>query len=449
MKLKIAAFIAFLLNTFLYGTYYAVSKEALERIDPIVFTFFVMMALVPVALCALVFSWKQITREAVKSGILLGSCLCLGLFTLSVALKQNSATSTAFFPSLNGFLAALCVWLFLRQPILKATWLAGAISVGGALLLILNSPMGGVRSSLIAFIGGLFCTLYVFLADHEQQKHKSHWPLFSIQLLTMALWANLLALLFGDWHAVQPALPKDIWVILYISLVTTCLPTLITVLLQKHISPVTVSFIYILEPVLGAVFANFYLQEVLPFYGYAGGGLIVIGALIHTWGTTRQSTAQSEQALHSRLLLTGGRISRSRLTMLLYPVLCFVVGGFILYRIGGLPPLAWSQLYRLGPKLPILFQQYSGATLLLLIQALCWLIAWIALIGLGVLVAQRTKRLLTPEAPVKEEWNMRALRLMGVTSHVTSQVRTREEKQLVQRRRRERQVRLAHLELVE
>jgi hypothetical protein len=50
MKLKMVALLAFLFNAFLFGTYYAVAKDALERIDPIVFTFFTMMALVPVAL---------------------------------------------------------------------------------------------------------------------------------------------------------------------------------------------------------------------------------------------------------------------------------------------------------------------------------------------------------------------------------------------------------------
>ena len=132
MKMKIVAGCAFLLNTFLYATYYSVAKEALKRIDPIVFTFLVMVALAPVALCILVLNRKQLSKEVIKSGALLGSCLCLGLFMLAVALKYNSATSTAFFPSLNGLLAAAFAWLFLRQPIGKATWFSGIISVGGA-----------------------------------------------------------------------------------------------------------------------------------------------------------------------------------------------------------------------------------------------------------------------------------------------------------------------------
>jgi hypothetical protein len=34
----------------------------------------------------------------------------------------------------------------------------------------------------------------------------------------MALWANLIALLFGDWQVMNFNWPKDTWVVLYIGL---------------------------------------------------------------------------------------------------------------------------------------------------------------------------------------------------------------------------------------
>src|SRR5437762_7661019 len=173
MKMKVVACLAFLLNTVLFSTYYAVAKEVLGRIDPIVFTFFEMMALVPLALCIIVLSWPSITRQVIKRGIVLGSTLCLALFTIAIALKYTSATSTAFFPASNGFLAAIFAWLFLRQPIRKATWFAGALSIIGVIMLVMNSSMGGWRGSMIAFLGGLFFTGYVFVSDSEQHAEGS------------------------------------------------------------------------------------------------------------------------------------------------------------------------------------------------------------------------------------------------------------------------------------
>lgn len=390
MKMKLIAGSAFLLNTVLFATYYAVTKEALSRIDPIIFTFFEMVSLAPAGLLIVLCSWKQLTRAVVKRGIVLGSVLCLALFTIAIALKYTTATSTAFFPALNGFVAALIAWALFREPLKGATWLAGVLSLAGAALLILTSSMGNVRGTLIAFLGGLFYTGYIFLCDHEQKDEQAQWPLFGIELLTTALWANLVALLFGDWQAVHAVLPKDIWVVLYVSVVCTFIPTLITVLLQKYISPVTVSFIYILEPVLGAVVANLYLGEVLPVQGYLGGALVVLGALINTWGTVGPPAEKSAQKP------SGARAARrSWASSLLYPGVGCLSGAFLLFRLGGIPPASWNELARVWPQVSQYLQHgQRDYVTLLLIQSGGWLIAWISVLLMGVLTLFNLLRLL-------------------------------------------------------
>ena len=300
MKMKLVATLAFFLNVLCFATYYSVAKEALNRIDPLIFTYFEMMTLVPAALIILICSWRHITGAIFRRGALLGSSLCLALFTIAIALKYTTATSVAFYPALNGFLAAVFAWLFLRQPIRKSTWFAGLLSIGGACLLALNSSMGGWRGSLIAFLGGLFFTVYIFLSDsvgQSESKH-AHWPLFGIELLTMALWGSLVVLLFGNWSAVHPSLPKDIWVVLYVAGACTFVPTLVAAAMQRYITPVTVSFIYILEPVLGAFMAAYYLHEMLPLAGYVGGLLVVLGALIHTCGTALAARTGADEEIY-------------------------------------------------------------------------------------------------------------------------------------------------------
>jgi drug/metabolite transporter (DMT)-like permease len=447
MKIKVVAILAFVLNTLLFGSYYSVAKEVLGRVDPIVFTFFTMMTLVPPALCLIAFSWRHMTREAVKSGFLLGSCLCLGLFTLAVALKYNSATGTAFFPSLNGLLATIFTWLVLRQPIGRASWFAGIVSVIGAVLLMANASIGGARGALIAFIGGLFCTFYIFLADHEQKDQSSYWPLFGVELLTMALWASLIALLFGDWQLVHFSLPEDAGIVLYVGLGTIFLPTLFTVLLQRYISPVTVSFIYILEPILGALVAYFYLHEVLPLDGYLGGGMVVAGVLIHTWGTVERPA--QEQAVRRRRVQASKQVQTSLFTALAYPLLCCVIGTFIVYRLGGFPPSSWYELYQLGPQIPGLLQQgQAGEMWLLIAQSVSWLVAWMALIVMGGLAVYRgLDRLFTTSAPpVVLDLDIRTLRQMGYTPYAMPLGQSQAGKDLVQQRRLHRRVRLAHIE---
>ncbi len=418
MKLKSIAVLAFLFNTALFATYYAVSKEALERIDPIVFTFFEMTSLVPVALCILALSWKQITRAVVRRGIVLGSTLCLALFTIAIALKYTTATSTAFFPALNGFLAALIAWLFLKQPLTKMTWGAGLFSIVGAALLIMNSPMGGIRGSLIAFLGGLFFTCYVFLSDTKHEQEVAPWPLFAIELLTMAGWACLVSLLFGDWKAFHPSLPKDIYVILYVASACTFLPTMITVLMQKHVSALTVSFIYVLEPVLGAFIAHLYLHELLPLYGYIGGGLVVIGAILQTCTGIKRTHTQKQYGyegqgdappIHVSIpnVPSYGRSVPLRTPWfggVVYPLLFLFGGGFLLAKIGGLPPTSWQELFLMRTQLLASSALWRELAIqLLLVQAVCWLVAWVSIILTGSIGIARGLSLRTETARIAEQ----------------------------------------------
>lgn len=401
MKMKQLAGCGFLLNTIFFATYYSVAKEALGRIDPIIFTFFEMISLAPIALLILFFSRKNMTRTVIRRGVLLGSTLCLALFTIAIALKYTTATSTAFFPALNGFLAAIIAWALFREPAKVQTWLAGVISLGGAALLIFSSSMGTLRGTLIAFLGGLFYTFYVFLCDREQKNRQEAWPLFGVELLSTAVWSCLVVLLFGNWEAVHPILPKDIWIVLYVSLACTFVPTLISVLLQKYISPVTVSFIYILEPILGACIAYIYLHEVLPIQGYVGGGLVVLGALVNSWGTIRQSTAKRTSA--SR----GTHTAHPRgawVSTILYPGVSCVFGAALLYFLGGLPPQAWHDAYQLWPQISQDLQQGQGTYVtLVLVQAGGWLIAWISVLLMGYLAISHMLQRQFQPAPVRRQ----------------------------------------------
>ena len=301
--MKILACALFLLNTILWATYYAATKAALQRIDPFIFSFLELASVAPAALLLLLISWKQVTKEVWRRGLILGGWLWLAVLTTTTALKYTTATNTAFFPSLNGFLAALIAWLILRQRISKGTWLAGAISVVGALLMIFDSFSAGqwLGGDGIAFLGAFFYTCYIFQVDRETSKEEvAHLPIFAIELLTMAVCSLVVALAVGDWHNFHPIFPKDAGTVLYVGFATTFLPTIIATFMQRYVSPVTTAFIYVLEPMWSAFAAAIYLGEVLSFRGYLGGACILLGAILNTWialrGNIQQKRRETEQS---------------------------------------------------------------------------------------------------------------------------------------------------------
>ncbi len=286
--MKYLASCSFLFIVICFGTYYAVTKEALGRINPVVFACGTMLLLLPVALFLCLLMRKDITREVLTRGSLLGGCLCGVTLLLTVALQFTSATATAFFPCLNGLIAALFTWLVLRRRVPRLTWCAATLALLGMGLMMAHTSFHTAewRGTLLAFLGSVTYTGYIFLFDrllvgYQTDRPTGFWPVLGIQLLTMAAGALVILLLFGDWHALHPE-PRDLLAVLYDGLVILLLPLLLASCLQRYVNPTSVAFIYMLEPVLGALVAFLYLHETFPPSMYIGQGLVLCGVLLQT-----------------------------------------------------------------------------------------------------------------------------------------------------------------------
>ena len=286
--MKNLARLSFVLVTVLWGSFYAVAKEALQRLDPIIFTFFEVASLVPIALTIIVIHRKELNAVTLKRGIFLGSWQCLALLTVTTAEQFTTATSTAFFPGIGGVIGALATGLVLKHPVKKATWMACVTSLGGTCIIL---AVGGsslvIRGNIIAFLGAIFFTTYFFFVDHDHQKHDGSgmWSVIGIEHITIVLWLALITLLFGNWQHIHPELPKDVAVIIYVGGICTFLPIVLINFMQRYIPPLEVAFISILEPIWGIIIAHLYLEEVVPHSLYLGGALILAAALLHIWST--------------------------------------------------------------------------------------------------------------------------------------------------------------------
>jgi drug/metabolite transporter (DMT)-like permease len=286
--MKYLAYSSFLFIVMCFGTYYAVTKEALGRIPPTLFACGTMLLLLPVALVLCLLGRKDITREVLIRGSLLGGCLCAVTLLLTVALEYTSATATAFFPCLNGLLAALFTRLVLRRPVLRLTWGAAILALLGMGLMTASTTISldEWRGTLLALLGSVTYTGYIFLFDHllvgyQTDRPTGFWPVLGIQLLTMAAGGLVILLLFGDWQALHPEL-RDLLALLYVGVFILLLPLLLAACLQRYVDPTSVAFIYTLEPVLGAVVAFLYLHEMFSLTMYAGQGLVLCGVLFQT-----------------------------------------------------------------------------------------------------------------------------------------------------------------------
>ncbi len=340
--MKYLAYSSFLFIVICFGTYYAVTKDALVRINPTIFACGTMLLLLPVALGISLLVRKDITRDVITRGSLLGGCLCAVTLLLTVALQYTSATATAFFPCLNGLIAALFTRLVLRRSVPRLTWYAAILALLGMGLMTASTTISldAWRGTLLAFLGSVTYTGYIFLFDrllvgYTTERPTGFWPVLGIQLLTMAAGALVILLLFGDWHAVHPG-PTDLFALLYVGVFIILLPLLLAACLQRYVDPTSVAFIYTLEPVLGALVAFLSLHETFPLSAYVGQGLVLSGVLLQTGlsvvpvrtdrGQDASRSANVQQGLRTLLAWNSfGR--RKQRGMLVGLVAVLVLGG--------------------------------------------------------------------------------------------------------------------------
>jgi drug/metabolite transporter (DMT)-like permease len=270
----------------LWATFYSVTKGALTRFDPIVFSFLEIASILPIALVIVILLRAEWSNVILKHGILLGCSLYLAVFTSTIALKFTTATNTAFYPSLNGLIATLITVLVLRKSVAASTWLAGLISAAGAFLLIYEAGMAiGLWGDIVALLGAVFYTIYIFVVDREAEVSLSArqlWLVFGIEIIVMGILAGGVSIFLGDWDFGRVRLPQDLSIVLYVGVATTFLPTAISILMQRYVEPITVAFLYVTEPIWSAIIAYVYLTERVSFKIYIGGFLIIVGAILHT-----------------------------------------------------------------------------------------------------------------------------------------------------------------------
>lgn len=295
--MKLIALLSFLLVTFLWGTFYSVTKEALHRIDPFTFAFLETSVTLPFALLLLWIHRRKMSYDLLKRGIILGTLLGVNLLLAALALNYTSATNTAFFPSIVGIVVAFYAWIFQKQTVLLATWIAGLFSLLGTLLLIFENFNLTKQwyGDILALIAPLFYAAYIFRLDYDTKGSEiALWPLLAIELVAMNFLCGLGSLCLGDWSRFTHFLTQDYNLILYVGLVTTLLPATISLFFQRYLSPISVAFIFILEPIWGAIIAAIYLGEKLNVLGYLGGSLIVMASLINTLASLKSHQLKGE-----------------------------------------------------------------------------------------------------------------------------------------------------------
>ncbi|AYD05242.1 DMT family transporter [Neorhizobium sp. NCHU2750] len=231
-------------------------------------------------------------RANVLKGMVAGFSLYAVVWLSAVALSMTTATETAFFPALNGLFAALIAWAFLRRSVSRVTWV-GAIVASGGVFFVMWGVEGRLWGNSVALASAVAYTVYIYVAAWATKDETCDlWLIFGVELLTMIALGTIFSA--QDLPSLSRQSETIYWTALYVGIVTTVVPTAISIFFQRYVSPVTTGFLYSIEPVWSAVFAGVWLGESLHLSSYVGGACIVAGAAIYTIDQARRHGSRSD-----------------------------------------------------------------------------------------------------------------------------------------------------------
>lgn len=270
-----------LLVAVVWGASYGMAKTAVA--------FYPVLGFLAIRFCVtsllLLPTWRGLSRPQIKTTLKVG--VPLGLILLAIFISETYGLSLTR-ASNAAFLISLCVvftpfveWIILRSRPSAAGFIAAGVSLTGAWLLTSGVSLSFNAGDGLILVAALLRALMVTCTNKLiDGKDISSLSLTAVQTATVGIGCLMLGFLVLPQGL--PPLPQamDFW---YATgfLVVFC--TLFAFFAQNYAlrrtSPTRVSLLMGAEPVFGAIFAVYWLNESLTVTAWLGGLMIVAASL--------------------------------------------------------------------------------------------------------------------------------------------------------------------------
>ena len=276
-KVVLAQF-GMVITTMIWGITFVMVKDALNDAPPFIFATLRFGLAFIMGLLYLNYKIKSITSKEILGGIICGFLLFCGYGFQNFGLMLTTPSKSAFITSVSVIFVPILLVLFKLQKIANKIWFVVLFATLG--LYILLNPMGGGINlgDILTFGCALSFAFHVIYQDIYVNQNVDVTRFFTVQVFFVFLFSLLSSFMFEDYSSVIISQR----LIVAIS-VTGALATFIAILLMiwaQTILSATKTAIYLsLEPVFAALFSVFFAGEILGFYGWLGGLIIVLSVM--------------------------------------------------------------------------------------------------------------------------------------------------------------------------
>ncbi len=271
------------LTTFLWGTTFVVVKTTLPGFpaSELVLGRFLLAGLV---FAPFLRSGKKLWLAATELGVLLWA----GFATQTIGLNYTTVNRSAFITSLHVIFVPVFAGLLGRST-RPVVWLAAVTAAVGVLLLSYDR-IAPNRGDLWTLACAITWAIYITRLEAFTR------ALPSRALTAAHLWVVVIISAMWTVHTGVSHQPIPWPAIIYLGLFATAATTWFQTLGQKWVPASQAAVLYTMEPLWAAVFGWIFLQEIPGVRGWAGGGMILLAALL-----TQLPSATTERWKRSRV----------------------------------------------------------------------------------------------------------------------------------------------------
>lgn len=260
-----------LLVTVIWGTSFPVLKDTLSSIHPAV----LIVIRYSIAAIALLPWLRQINRQLLRDGMLLGTILFLETTCALTGLETISASRSAFIVGLNVVIVPL-LSAFLGKPLHGQILLAAGLAAIG--MSVMSWDGGGLSlGDALTMASAVGIAIYILLLEAIAPRHNP-LPLAATQVWFVVLLGGIWALPELLHHEVS--IGGQIPSLLYIGLVVTIGPLWGQAMGQRWVPAHEAALLYTLEPVFATIFSILLLGEGLTSNGAIGAVCILMATVV-------------------------------------------------------------------------------------------------------------------------------------------------------------------------
>jgi len=271
--------IGLVFTTLAWGATFVLVKEGLNYAQP--FTFGAYRFLIATICTAFLVRSQifQLHKQELYSAVLCGFFLFTGYAFQNFGLWENefytatTPSKSAFITSISIIMVPIMLVIAGIQNVSYRIWTAILLATIGLYLLLDPTGSGITLGDIFTFGCAICFAIHIILQDYYAKKGIHVTRFFLIQVTTVTTLSFICSFLFDN----QPPSwsPELINALLMTGIIATTIAILIMVWAQQILSPSQTALIFSLEPVFAAIFSWILIGELLGFWGWVGGFLVV------------------------------------------------------------------------------------------------------------------------------------------------------------------------------